>query len=263
MLKISERLLNAMTNLGLGRYEVLVYPHLLMRESATVSDLYDMLKIPKARIYEALDMLEKRGFIYKQDIKPIRYIAVEPDIALKEHTRSMIDALEQSHETARAQLASFAAKSDESASIPEFWFIHGRSKKYLRIDKMMNTTENEVRITVNEAGLGKMLLYESKSNVHQRLRDEGKPIRMLVFDIAHPEQLERAKRFADVRMLDAPLPRIVIVDKSEMAMLLRATRDSLTISKGEDIVLFSKNADFVSLFCGIFDTYWDSLGKPV
>jgi sugar-specific transcriptional regulator TrmB len=261
VLKIGDRLAGALAELGLSRYEVLVYPHLLKKEAATVAELYAALKVPKSRIYEALDALERRGFIYRQDIKPIRYMAVEPEVALREHARSMVESIRRNEEVARSALQSFAERSEGSPQTPEFWFVHRRSQKYALIDRMMAATSAEARLTVNDAGLAKLLLYESRTGVHQRLRKEGKSIRVLCFG-AQPLRVERAMRFAEVRLMDRALPRLVIVDRSELVMLLHTTRDTLTIDKGEDIALVSRNADFVGLFCGIFDSYWEEWGRP-
>lgn len=257
MLKLNENLIHSLKSLGLSKYEILIYPHLVHKKSATVSDIYKLLNIAKPRIYEALDSLENRGFIYKQDVKPTQYIAVDPESAISQQTRSQIQALKESQSSAINQLEQFVNETDDENPIPDFWFIKGRSQIYLCINQMMEKTQEHARISVNDVGLRKLLVYESRNHIHKKLRKEGKTISLMCYDIQNESMIEKAKKFADVKVIDRVFPRSVLIDNMEMGMVLNIPKDTVNIQRGDDMILFSKNPGYVEMYTSLFDTYWE------
>ena len=67
----------------LNIYEVKIWTALLSRGIASAGELADISGVPRSRCYDVLESLEKKGFIIMKIGKPIRYLAIKPDIILE------------------------------------------------------------------------------------------------------------------------------------------------------------------------------------
>ncbi len=67
----------------LNIYEVKIWTALLSRGIASAGELADISGVPRSRCYDVLESLEKKGFIIMKIGKPIKYLAVQPDIILE------------------------------------------------------------------------------------------------------------------------------------------------------------------------------------
>ena len=77
-----QRLAESLGNLGLTEYEISAYTALLSGGSNTASEISRASGVPQSRIYDILDLLEKKGFVLIQMGRPTTYIAVQPKKAL-------------------------------------------------------------------------------------------------------------------------------------------------------------------------------------
>jgi sugar-specific transcriptional regulator TrmB len=67
----------------LNIYEVKIWTSLLSRGIASAGELADISGVPRSRCYDVLESLEKKGFIIMKLGKPIKYLAVKPEIILE------------------------------------------------------------------------------------------------------------------------------------------------------------------------------------
>ena len=67
----------------LNIYEVRIWTALLSRGIASAGELADISGVPRSRCYDVLESLEKKGFIIMKIGKPIKYLAVKPEIILE------------------------------------------------------------------------------------------------------------------------------------------------------------------------------------
>ena len=75
----------------LNIYEVKIWTSLLSRGIASAGELADISGVPRSRCYDVLESLEKKGFIIMKIGKPIKYLAVEPEIILERVKRNIKD----------------------------------------------------------------------------------------------------------------------------------------------------------------------------
>ncbi|MBS3101477.1 TrmB family transcriptional regulator [Candidatus Woesearchaeota archaeon] len=66
----------------LNIYEVKIWTALLSRGIASAGELADISGVPRSRCYDVLESLEKKGFIIMKIGKPIKYLAVSPEVIL-------------------------------------------------------------------------------------------------------------------------------------------------------------------------------------
>src|SRR3990167_4178532 len=67
----------------LNIYEAKIWTALLSRGIASAAELAEISKVPRSRCYDVLESLEKKGFIIMKIGKPIKYIAVKPEVIIE------------------------------------------------------------------------------------------------------------------------------------------------------------------------------------
>ena len=82
-------LLDLKKHFKLNIYEVKIWTALLSRGIASAGELADISGVPRSRCYDVLESLEKKGFIIMKIGKPIKYLAVQPDVILDRVKRNI------------------------------------------------------------------------------------------------------------------------------------------------------------------------------
>jgi len=75
----------------LNIYEVKIWTALLSRGIASAGELADISGVPRSRCYDVLETLEKKGFIIMKIGKPIKYLAVRPDVIMERVKKNIKD----------------------------------------------------------------------------------------------------------------------------------------------------------------------------
>ncbi len=90
-----EKLISALSELGLTSYEAATYLALLGRSSFTSTELAARAKIPRQRIYDVLASLEDKGLCLSRDTSPRSFIGIAPQIALEALNQQRADEFER------------------------------------------------------------------------------------------------------------------------------------------------------------------------
>lgn len=88
-------LLDLKKHFRLNIYEVKIWTGLLSRGIASAGELADISGVPRSRCYDVLESLEKKGFIIMNIGKPIKYLAVRPDVILERVKKNIRDEADQ------------------------------------------------------------------------------------------------------------------------------------------------------------------------
>ena len=83
MLQEKQFLIELRKHFRLNIYEVKIWVALLGRGIASAGELADISGVPRSRCYDVLESLEKKGFIIMKIGKPIKYLAVKPNVILE------------------------------------------------------------------------------------------------------------------------------------------------------------------------------------
>ena len=89
MLQEKQFLLDLKKYFKLNIYEVKIWTALLSRGIASAGELADISGVPRSRCYDVLESLEKKGFIIMKIGKPIKYLAIKPDVILERVKRNI------------------------------------------------------------------------------------------------------------------------------------------------------------------------------
>jgi len=242
----------------LNIYETKVWMALLTRGVATAGEIAETSGVPRSRTYDVLESLEKAGFAIEKLGKPVKYMAVKPEVVIEKlknnatrNAEERIDVLanlkETSEYTELQDLHENGIKpiknSDLSAS------IKGRSNLYTQIFNTMGSAEQTVHVAMPK----KELLSKEKSfsNVFQKLNKRKVDVKVMVPD--SPEDAEKlSKKFkVDVKHKDIHA-RFIIVDKAELIFTLGANGSHEDFDNG----LWINSGYFANSMAYFFDTAW-------
>ena len=68
---------------NLNLYETKVWLALLSKGVASVGEVASISRVPRSRVYDVLESLEKKGFALIRMGKPVKYLGVKPQIILE------------------------------------------------------------------------------------------------------------------------------------------------------------------------------------
>jgi len=83
----------------LNIYETKVWLALLGKGVASAGEIAEVSGVPRSRTYDVLESLEKRGFAITKLGKPIKYIAVKPDIILEKLKTTALKSVDEKIQT--------------------------------------------------------------------------------------------------------------------------------------------------------------------
>ncbi|WP_407380238.1 TrmB family transcriptional regulator [Methanobrevibacter sp.] len=93
-----EKLINSLKKLGLNRYEALTYIGINKIISGTADEIAQISQLPRSRIYDILNELEKKGFVEVKRKRPIQYRVIEPKTIIKKRKNEIIQELDECEE---------------------------------------------------------------------------------------------------------------------------------------------------------------------
>ena len=91
-----EKIISSLKKLGLTRYEALAYIGLTKLITSNADEIAEVSNVPRSKIYEILNELERKGFVEIERIRPLKYTAVEPNVIFKKEKDKFISDVEES-----------------------------------------------------------------------------------------------------------------------------------------------------------------------
>ncbi len=129
-----------LSRLGLREYEARIYVALVGLGEANVRSIHEASGVPRPRVYDVLEELEKRGFIEVRQGSPLMYSAVRPDI--------VISFLKKDLDTAAAE----GKKALETISVharqnySPIWYVHSDWTIRRNIERLVGEVARELII---------------------------------------------------------------------------------------------------------------------
>ena len=118
-------LLDLKQHFRLNMYEVKIWTALLSRGIASAGELADISGVPRSRCYDVLESLEKKGFIIMKIGKPIKYLAVKPEI--------IIDRVKRNIQSEANELAFQMESIKDTEEFKELELLHKSGVKHVDI----------------------------------------------------------------------------------------------------------------------------------
>ena len=91
-----SELINKVKNqFNLNIYETKVWLALLSKGMASAGEIAEASGVPRSRTYDVLESLEKNGFAVQKIGKPIKYLAVRPDLVVEKLKRGVAEQMNE------------------------------------------------------------------------------------------------------------------------------------------------------------------------
>lgn len=256
----SNRVLDALKNIGLNLYERKIYIALLAKGVATATMVSEISGVPRSRSYDVLQSLADKGFVVMQPSKPIKYVALQPKEALEKTKENM----EKKHKEMIARIDELK-NSDvitelnsihkEGLSVVQPYEMTGTLKGSDIINRQLSSifkeSEKTINIATTESGLKN--LYSNHFRILKKLSKNGIQIK-----IAAPFTDKKiAKDFssiAEIKHVREPRGRVYTVDNKHIIVSLS---DDSKVHETQDVMFWANSEHAVkNLGESVFSQIW-------
>ena len=213
----------------LNIYETKVWLALLSKGVSSAGDIAEISGVPRSRTYDVLESLEKRGFAIEKLGKPVKYLAVKPEVVIEKLKNNTLKSAEEKVETLSklketdeyTELQSLHKSGIEPIKNHELSSsIKGRNNLYSQIrDVMENASESAYMVTSSYEITNKLKMF---TEIFAKLKKRNIDVKVM---ISNPD--EEAKKLS--KKLGVPVKskklnaRFVIADKRELIFTVKPT----------------------------------------
>ena len=263
---VSQKVLDALKEIGLNLYERNLWVALLARGSATAGELSEIAKVPRSRTYDILQSLADKGFVVLQASKPIKYLAIEPEEALDRAEKKMQDQIQSivkrideiKGSPISKELTDLFQKGLKLVAPEEITgALKGRDSYLQQLNSMFKEASKKISIVTNSEGLNELFEYHLDSL--KSAKERGVEIKIASSVEKSNDAVKALSGIATVKSIDEkeiPMTgRFVVVDGKEMVFSLT---DSKRVHSSQDLTLWSKSEHAAGeVFEPLFNLLWN------
>lgn len=213
----------------LNIYETKVWLALLSRGVSSAGEIAELSGVPRSRTYDVLESLEKRGFAIEKLGKPVKYIAVKPEVVIEKLKNNVVRNAEE-----RVKVLSGLKDTSEFDELKELHksgvepiknqelstSIKGRSNLYAQMRDVMENARTSVYVSSsNYEMLSKQKMFE---DVFSRIKKAGVDVRVIIPD-SDEDAKKLSKKFGVAVKSRRINARFVIADKREIIFTIKPT----------------------------------------
>jgi len=242
----------------LNIYETKVWLALLSKGISSAGEIAELSSVPRSRTYDVLESLEKRGFVIQKLGKPVKYIAVKPEIVIQklknnttQEAEEKINTLSTLKDTSEyKELQELHRTGIEPIKNHELsTSIKGRSNLYLQMKSVMDTASRTIHLSSSAFELIKK--QKMFKDTFAKLKKRNVDIMVMIGD----DEIEARKlsKKLGVKIKSKPIhARFVIVDKSELIFTIKPT----SVHEDFDYGVWINSPFFTSSLAYMFEIAW-------
>ncbi len=242
----------------LNIYETKVWIALLSRGVSSAGEIAEISNVPRSRTYDVLEGLEKQGFVIQKIGKPVKYIAVKPDVVIEKLKNNTLKSAEE-----RVDGLSKLKNSEEYKELVDLHnsgiepiknnnlstSIRGRSNLYTQMRDLMENAEKSVYLatSVYELSNKAVMFKDTFSKLNKRKVD----VKVIVPDSS--KDAEKLSKKFGVEIKSKPInARFIIADKSELIFTMKPT----TTHDDFDYGIWINSPFFTNSVAYMFELAW-------
>jgi len=130
---------------GLNKYEALAYITIVKYAVSSAREISKFSGVPYSRIYDVLDSLEKKGWIFVESGKPLRYKANNLKSILDKIEKQTMKELSETKKIVVDELEPYFAKAVKKVGV---WIIRDRKKILEKVEEMIKTAKKTLYLMV-------------------------------------------------------------------------------------------------------------------
>jgi HTH-type transcriptional regulator, sugar sensing transcriptional regulator len=242
----------------LNIYETKVWLALLQKGVSTAGEIAQISEVPRSRTYDVLESLEKRGFVIQKLGKPVKYLAVKPEIVIEKLKNNTVKYAEE-----KVEVLSNLKNTNEYKELEELHktgvapiknhevstSIKGRSNLYVQMKDVMESAEKSIYMASSSYELNTK--YKLFKEVFDKLRKRKVDVKVIISD--EKEEADKLSKKFGVPVKSKPInSRFVIADKEELIFTIKPTN----IHEDFDYGVWINSAFFVNSMAFMFDLAW-------
>jgi sugar-specific transcriptional regulator TrmB len=208
---------------GLNEYESKVYSSLSSNKTLTASEVSKKASIPRARVYDVLMSLEKKGFVMISMGRPVSFKAVEPETALMNYEKQKRDLFESELEEMKSLKEELKKNFNEKPIKESFSGVWSVSSNQINniIALSLKNAKTSVTISTSEANaLKKIGLFNSKLKA---LKARGIQVKFALNNGSNNSFPNELKAFNTVKSKSNA--RFMVFDKEKVLLFLSEKKD--------------------------------------
>ena len=239
-------------------YETKVWLALLSKGISSAGEIAEISGVPRSRTYDVLESLEKRGFVIQKLGKPVKYIAVKPEVViekLKNNTTTEAEERIQTLSTLKDTVEYKELKELHNTGIEPIknhelsTSIKGRSNLYLQMKSIMESATRTVHITSSAFELTKKMkmFKETFAKLNKRKVD----IKVMIGD--DEAEAKKLSKKLGVEVRSRPInARFVISDRTELIFTIKPTN----VHEDFDYGVWINSPFFTNSLAYMFEAAW-------
>ena len=269
---INQETLDGLKNIGLNLYERKLYSTLLARGTATVGELSELASVPRSRAYDVLESLATKGFVIINNSKPLKFVVIPPQEAMKKTKKILRD----DHEKDIEKINQFM-KSESITKLNELYTkgvslinpaelsgsFKGEYSMNMHLTTLVDNAKKSIDIITTEKGLE--TLYSNHEDTLKNAADKGIKIRIIAPITKGNEKITDAiKEFAEFKntqenknISGIPLGKMTLIDHEHTVFGLTDDKDT---HSSQEVSFWTNSNHFTRNFAkNTFELIWKQL----
>jgi len=235
--------------IGLNKYEELVYLILVEEGMATAKNISDITGIPYGKVYEVAKSLANKGFLTVLPTKPTKYVAVSPKEACSNSKKQVLDKFNQIESQIAKELDPIFEKNKKFAELKsDFLLLKGRANINKKIEEMIKKSEDHIYILTSENGLKRNVMHlELLKAAHKR------GVKITISTILTPGNKEDASALNFCKIVQGKnTSKHLFSFDGEEFLIVEPKEDDENLVYGRDIGLWVVGSSFSEFFEDFF-----------
>lgn len=238
----------------LNIYETKVWLALLSKGIVSAGEAAEISDVPRSRTYDVLESLAKRGFAVVKIGKPVKYIAVEPNVVLEKMKFQVLNEAQE-----RVKILGLLRDTQDYAELEELHktgispvrsedlsgFIRGRTNILPKLRTLLETAEKEVVIHTTADD------FESKARVIvptiEKIQGD---IKVKINLVGAEDRIKKinAKHGLKAKAVEKQA-RFFIADKKEMLFMINQE------NANEEVAIWLNAPFFIDSFANLYEDH--------
>jgi HTH-type transcriptional regulator, sugar sensing transcriptional regulator len=242
----------------LNIYETKVWIALLSKGISSAGEVAELSSVPRSRTYDVLESLEKRGFVIQKLGKPVKYIAVKPEIVIEKLKNNTVKYAEE-----KVKTLSNLKETTEYKELQELHktgvepiknqelstSIKGRSNLYIQMRNMIESAEKSVYLVSSAYELNsKIKMFKE---VFAKIKKRNVDVKVMISD--DEVEADRLSKKLNIPVKSKPInARFVMADKRELIFTIKPTN----VHEDFDYGVWINSAFFTNSMAYMFEVAW-------
>jgi sugar-specific transcriptional regulator TrmB len=251
-MEISDKAKKSMESLGLTNYEIKVYTSLLFSGATTAAEISKRSGVPYSKIYDVLNNLYVRGWIYSDNLRPQNFFPKSPSTAVEGVMIELENSIRSNKNVIINELMPIYEKTGLKEK-PDIWVVSGLYNIGAKVTEIIRSTKEELLIAIPKIP---ETVIKSMQPLLRELFERGVKIIILASEETGGEILKAMSRVAEIRLKNSMFGGGVIGDSKQVLILLGEGKNDSN-NNYDIIAIWAEHTGLASFAKDYFKYLWE------